>query len=412
MSIRNPLNKIQPAGEFQQRIPQNFLISLSSPAVPTVMAIIWYIGNGTATFATSRATSTATFTDTGSGTLPNDGTSAAGTINYALAAADTMGEVADIINASTSFRMRLASCIRSATPLALATLATTTLTAAGAGLLSDNAPATLTIAYTNDGLGKVTLNSTTMVFTDTGTAPTLPNDGTSAAGTLTYSVATVDTLTELAIVINLSNDFTATLSTNIPGTTASNKLRTHAQATITTGTAFPIDISTGQDTLYLCFGPESDLSLYQNAQLPNFARCAGSQDNYVGSYHDPNKTRSNALERGVGRIHNYDSVARLLGFAFTATNAAGSETPTLTLYDSSQSLDTQIGTFIGADATELSLYWDTPYYPNQQLGGGEYLSTPGNRLVLALTSPITTFLTASLRANGVYGGPGVEIYSN
>lgn len=405
--MRNPLHQIQ-TPVLQQIISLSQHVSMSSPLAQSVTAIVWYIGTGTDTVAISRTAGTMVFTDSLASTLPNDGTSAAGTLTFSLATVDTMGEVMDVINLSDNFRMRLVASLRSTTPLSLDALSATNTTSGGLGLLGISGnTGSLNVAFNGNGVGSVTTTPTTIVFADSSTgSPTLPNDGTSTAGTLTFSVAAANTLTKIVALINASTNFTATL-TNVNGTTAPTVLRVIALTVVTaTATSFSTDIS-GADSLIICIGPEADTSLYQSAQFPNFAYPATSKTNFLGQYKDPAKR--DTLLRGVGRLHVYEAVSRLGAFDFTASNAAGTETPTLTLYDSSQTLDTQVATFKGTNATKLSESWDTPDLAGQQVGGGEYQSTLGNRLVAVLSSPVSAFNLAKLNVRGVYGEGGVQI---
>ncbi len=70
----------------------------------TEAIVIVYVGTGTATVVMSDTGGIITFTDDETGaTLPDDGTTAAGTLTLSVATVDTTGELADIINASTNF---------------------------------------------------------------------------------------------------------------------------------------------------------------------------------------------------------------------------------------------------------------------------------------------------------------------
>lgn len=73
-----------------------------------------YIGLGVGTFDSFGSSTSFVFTDTEAGaTLPDDGTTAAGTLLLTVTTVDTCGEMINIINASSGFRARMVNAISS-----------------------------------------------------------------------------------------------------------------------------------------------------------------------------------------------------------------------------------------------------------------------------------------------------------
>lgn len=88
---------------------QNQNIQHINSADLSIAIVIDYIGPTTGTV--QIAATTIVFTDADSGTLPDDGTTAEGTLTLTVGTVDTCQELINIINASDFFRARMANCI-------------------------------------------------------------------------------------------------------------------------------------------------------------------------------------------------------------------------------------------------------------------------------------------------------------
>lgn len=264
-----------------------------------------------------------------------------------------------------------------------------------ATLAGDQGVACLIYYIGNGTTITVEVTSTAMIFIETGAtgSPSLPNDGTSAAGTLTFSVATVDTMGELKNVINASTNFRCVLASSIQTSVSANLLIMAATACTVAG----INIFWDQgdnDALLLAFGPEGDVNL----DLV-FAASRVSKSTLL-DYRDP-MYRASTLKL-IGRPFPFDTVSRLFRYVFSGGNAGANETPTLTIYDSSQTADTAIWT---SATTNLTVVDSTSTFNPP----AELTSTPGNRLVAVLTSPVGTFTASNLEIHGGYGEPGLLV---
>jgi hypothetical protein len=89
---------------------QSFQTTLTGDGI--VAGVIFYVGGGTGTIDWDAANDDLDFTDTADGTLPLTPGGTAGTIDTDDAATDTMGEVQNAVNLSTSFRMTLVASLR------------------------------------------------------------------------------------------------------------------------------------------------------------------------------------------------------------------------------------------------------------------------------------------------------------
>lgn len=226
------------------------------------------------------------------------------------------------------------------------------------------------------------VNTTTLVFIATGDTASLPDDDTSTAGTLTFSVATVDTFGEIADLINATTNWKCRLIGAIRAGSTQTAIIDEGAATEATAIA-PVRCHFDHgnaDRLGICIGAEYDQDIV-NA----FGR------------HAARDMRDAELKPGDnGRTYNPIERESAVDFieAFGG-NSGSSLVPVLNVYSSSQSADSLIYSVTMSNDTLRTLDEDELH---------ALTSSPGRRIVVQLVGASPDVLGLSVR--GRYGKSG------
>lgn len=248
----------------------------------------------------------------------------------------------------------------------------------------------------NTAVPTLTVSATTMVFASTGDT-SLPDDGSTTAGTLTYSVATVDTWGEMADVINATDNWKCTLVSALRSTPTTASMIVALTAARIAGSAAAIsgcneynpvriwmDLD-GVDASLCCIGPE-----YQQGDNGTLTAA------HAGSWRSDKSLRPGGDPTAIWLpIRPIDTVSRVTQIVAQAGNAGTNATPLLKVYSSTQAADTLIYSRTLADDTELALDVNDLVAVQSQ---------PGQRLVISLAQASAD--STSLQVNGEYGPVG------
>lgn len=250
------------------------------------------------------------------------------------------------------------------------------------------------IVYVGTGTATVVLSDTggVLTFTDDETSAVLPDDATSTAGTLTLSVATVDTMGELADIINASTNFITILVATLRSA-ASDNLMTDASFTgMVDGNSATFVWDTGL-TLQgrVCLGPESDTSLVGLAR----------QSTETVGRKEPLEGAGATGIAGRDRENRGLSSARVHRVTHNTRDADVYTDSHVEVYSSSQTADRLLfrdaGRVLAATNGEPATEVDWSNVPIE--------SDPGERLVI-ITVAGGTVDAMEVSVVGAYGGPG------
>ncbi len=260
----------------------------------------------------------------------------------------------------------------------------------------------INITYIGTGVGVIDAGGVDqIIFTDTEASATLPDDGTTTAGTLDADVATVATVGLLNDVINVSSGFRSVIVAALRADDWDDELLDTTAITVNPGESLDVKWDSGDHVLgtahvKACLGPEADEARSGAARL--------STENGLSR---PEPDSNSAIEI-FDREHRPLSMANLdrLTYSVGDDGTDGTITGQVDIYSSSQTADTLIHTTaIGsdtADAVAFSLVATHEFNP-------PVMSLHGERLVIVFR-PVVSAADAidqvQLNCEGGHGPAG------
>jgi len=189
----------------------------------------------------------------------------------------------------------------------------------------------------------------TMVLTEGGAA-SAHSDGATAAGTITYSETTANTMQKLADLIETVDGWHAQLVAALPGDNSTNMLITASQSCATAAGAEIKNDHGDAAAVRVCIGPEAQSTQGDGSSMPAAARTSGGNLSAVdaGDIH----TQVNA-----GYAHDVaasDTLSEIIYATFTGSNGTNNSTPSMAFYSISKGgVQTQVHpSVVGVDGTE------------------------------------------------------------